>query len=181
MHTHYETLNQKIVARGRAFNVRNDTIRLPNGEVTEFNIVDHADSVTVVPVDADGGLWFVRQYRVPAAQSLLELPAGVLEPGEDAASGAQRELREEIGMAAAQLIQLSSFYLAAGYCTEYMTIFLALELSPSPLPQDADEFLTLEKYTLAQALQKMANGDLPDAKTQLALLLTAQYLNKQGD
>lgn len=181
MHTDYEILSRQIVARGRAFNVRKDTIRLPNGEVTEFNIVDHADSVTVVPLDKDGGMWFVRQYRVPAAQSLLELPAGVLEPGEDTASGAQRELREEIGMAAARLIELSSFYLAAGYCTEYMTIFLALDLYPSPLPQDADEFLTLEKYTLAQALEKMANGDLPDAKTQLALLLTVQYMNRQGN
>jgi len=159
------------IFRGRALNIRLDTVRLPNGKSTKLEIIDHVGSVVLVPVDESGGVWFVRQYRHATGSELLELPAGTLEPGEQPAECASRELREEIGMAAREVRPIGAFYLAPGYSTEYMHVFLARGLSLDPLPADEDEILQPELYSM-QAVQKMAReGLFQDAKTITALAL----------
>jgi ADP-ribose pyrophosphatase len=156
---------------GRVLKIRVDTIRLDDGREATLEILEHAGSVVMVPVDADGGIWFVRQYRHAAGREILELPAGSLDPGEDPEEAAGRELREEIGRRADRLTRLGAFYLAPGYATEYMTAFLAEDLHPDPLPGDVDEVLTLEKLAPGKAAEMLAGAEFEDAKTIAALSL----------
>ncbi len=107
---------------------------------------------------------------------MLELPAGTLEPDEAPEVCAAREVREETGMAAASLKEIGAFYLAPGYSTEYMHVFLATGLSHDPLEADADEFLSVETLSVAEALKLAESGQLPDAKSLAALLLARSYL-----
>jgi len=165
----FETLHSATVYNGRAFDVRRDQVRLPDGQVAHLDIIEHVGAVTILPLDEQGQVWFVRQYRHAARQRLLELPAGTLEPGEPPEVCASREIREEIGMSAGQLRKLGEFFLAPGYSTEYMHIFLATNLRPDPLPGDADEFLSVEKVPLEQALAMARSGELHDAKSLAAL------------
>ena len=166
------------IYNGRVFDLRQDQVRLPNGRVTHLDIVEHPGAVVMVPVDAQGNLWFVRQYRHAAGKWLLELPAGTLEEGEDIESCAHRELREEIGMAAGKVQKIGEFYIAPGYSTEFLHIYLASDLSPAPLPGDDDEFIQVESLTIDQAYALAGQGSIPDAKTLAALFLARPYLGQ---
>lgn len=172
----FELLRSLPGYRGRAFGVRRDEVRLPDGRVTWFDIVEHSGAITIVPVDDQGQVWFVRQYRHATGIELLELPAGTLKEGEDPQLAAQRELREEIGMQADSLQLIGEFYLAPGYSTEYMYIYLATGLSPAPLAQDDDEFLAPEAYPLRDLHDLMSSGAVRDAKTLLGLHLALHHL-----
>ena len=164
------------VFSGRAFSIRRDTVQLPDSHTTTLDIVEHVGSVIILPLDEDGNLVFVRQYRHAAGLELLELPAGTLNAGEDPLTCASREIREETGLAARKLEHLGGFYLAPGYSTEYMHVYLATELQPDPLEADADEFLTVERIPLARALEMAKKGELPDAKSLAALYLAIPRL-----
>lgn len=172
----FERLQSEIIYPGRAFTIRRDRVRLPDGRTTNLDIVEHVGSVVILPVDEEGRLLFVRQYRHAAGLDLLELPAGTLNGDEAPEACARREVREETGMAAGQLEPLGGFYLAPGYSTEYMHVFLATDLYPAPLAADADEFLSVEKVPLAEALKLPARGLLPDAKSLAALFLVRERL-----
>jgi ADP-ribose pyrophosphatase len=165
---------------GRALTVRVDRIRLEDGREAELEILEHAGSVVMVPVDDDGGIWFVRQYRHAAGREILELPAGSLNPGEDPAASAGRELREEIGMRAGRLTAIGGFFLAPGYSSEYMHVFLAEGLCPDSLPGDEDEVLTPEKLPQAKVREKLDAGDLEDAKSVAALEMAFRRLPNPG-
>jgi ADP-ribose pyrophosphatase len=172
----FELLKSEIIYPGRAFTIRRDTLRLPDGHETRFDIVEHPGSVVILPVDEHGNLLFVRQYRHAAGLDLLELPAGTLDEGEAPEVCASREVREETGMAAEKLEHLGGFYLAPGYATEYMHIYLATGLRPDPLEADADEFLIVEVVPLGLALEMARRGEIPDAKSLAALLLAQSHL-----
>jgi ADP-ribose pyrophosphatase len=163
---------------GRAFSVRRDRVSLPEDQSTDLDIVEHRGAVVIVPVDADGNIWFVRQYRHPARVELLELPAGTLEQNEAPDECAAREIREEIGMAAGKLEEIGSFFLAPGYSTEYMYAFLAQGLTVSPLEGDADEFLAPEPVSLERTFEMVEEGSFQDAKTLAALHLARHILIK---
>jgi ADP-ribose pyrophosphatase len=104
------------------------------------------------------------------------LPAGTLEPDEDPLVCAQREVREETGMAAGQIKEIGGFYLAPGYSTEFMRVYLATALTHNPLEADADEFLSVEVMPIPEAIAKAGRGEFPDAKTLAALLLAKPHL-----
>ncbi len=167
-------LKTEIAYRGRAFTVRVDEIEIGPGRSARLDIIEHTGAVTMLPLDADGQLWFIRQYRHSVGEVILELPAGTLEPGEDPAAGAARELQEEIGQQAGVLEPLASFWLAPGYSTELMHLYLATGLSPSRLEQDEDEMIAVEKLKPAQALALAARGELRDSKSLVALYLAAR-------
>ncbi len=172
----FETLQRETVYQGKAFKVHCDKVRLPDGQTARIDVVEHVGAVTILPLDDQGRIWFVRQYRHPAAQQLLELPAGTLEPGEPPEACALREIREETGQAAGDMRKLGEFFLAPGYSTEYMHVFLATELRPDPLPGDSDEFLSVETRSIAEVLQMIDRGEIQDGKTLAALMLARCWL-----
>ncbi len=171
----FDLLHSETIYQGRAFTIRRDLLRTPSGAETRFDIIEHHGSVILIPLDEAGNLIFVRQYRHAAGIDLLELPAGTLETGENPADCARRELREETGMNAREITPLGSFYLAPGYSTELMFVYLAKGLFPDPLDADEDEFLQNENIPAARALEMALSGELPDAKTLAALLLARSH------
>ncbi len=174
----YQYLGRKTRYEAHAFNVSQMHVRLPDGREREYDLVEHPDSVTIVPVDDAGNIYFVSQHRVGAGGLLLELPAGVVEDGESPLICARREIREEIGKAAGAVIELGGFYLAPGYANEYMTVFLGKDLSDSPLAPDADEFLNVVVMPVAEAFRRAAAGEMHDSKTLASLLLAQDHLIK---
>jgi 8-oxo-dGTP pyrophosphatase MutT (NUDIX family) len=174
----FELLKSEPLFQGRAFKIRRDFLKTPDGQETKLDIVEHGGSVVIVPVDADGNMLFVRQYRHAAGTDLLELPAGTRNGDEPHAECAAREIREETGMAADSLVYIGDFYLAPGYSTEFMAVFLATDLRPDPLEADADEFLEVEKMPVAEAIQMAERGEMPDAKSLAALFLARPCLQE---
>ena len=175
----FEILQRAVRYQGRAFNVEDVTVRLPDGGQAVYNLVEHTGSVSIVPLDDEGNLLFVRQFRLGVMDELLELPAGTKPAGEDPLDCASREVREETGMAAGEMILLGDFYLAPGYSSERMFVYLARDLRYDPLEHDADEFLQLVKIPVAEAYALALRGELRDSKS-LASLLLALPLLKAG-
>ena len=161
---------------GQVFDVAKVHLRLPNGRVPAYDLVEHGDSVTILPVDAQGNIYFVRQYRVGAEKPLLELPAGVLDPDEAPLTAAKREIREEIGLGADEMRALGGFYLAPGYTDEFMTVFLATGLYDAPLEPDEDEFLDVQTLPKTTVYRMAYDGEFQDGKTLAALLLAQPSL-----
>ena len=172
----FETLKQETIYHGHAFNVRRDEVRLPNQRTTQLDIIEHVGAVTILPLDDEGRILFVRQYRHAAGRELLELPAGTLHAGEPAETCALREIREETGYAAGKMIKLGEFFLAPGYSTEYMVVFLATQLKHDPLPGDLDEFITVQPIAIEQAYSMALRGEVLDGKSLAGLLLARAYL-----
>jgi len=177
----FELLKSETLLQGRAFKIRRDHLKTPDGRETKFEIIEHGGSVVIVPVDADGNLLFVRQYRHAASADLLELPAGTRDGDEPFEDCAAREIREETGMEAGKLQKVGEFYLAPGYSTEFMGVFLATDLKLNPLEADDDEFLSVEKMSVKDAFEMAARGEMPDAKSLAALLLAKPYLENYLD
>lgn len=163
---------------GHAFNVEQVQVLLPDGHEHIYDLVKHNDSVTIVPLDDDGRIVFVRQYRLGAEKMLLELPAGNTEPGEDPLECARREVREETGQAAKDMTLLGDFYLAPGYSNEHMFIYLATSLYSSPLDGDADEFIATEAIPVKAVFDLIGRNELNDSKSLAALLLAQPFLSK---
>jgi ADP-ribose pyrophosphatase len=173
----FEFLRSETLLKGRAFLIRRDTLKTPDGRETKFDIIEHGGSVIIVPLDKDGNLLFVRQYRHAAGKDLLELPAGTLEAGEDPGVCAAREIREETGFAADKIEKIGAFYLAPGYSTEFMHVYLAQELRHDPLEADDDEFLSVELIPFREAIEMAERGEMPDAKSLAALLLARSHIS----
>jgi ADP-ribose pyrophosphatase len=173
----FKTLKSEIVYEGKAFNVRREQLLLPDEKTTWFDLVVHPGAVTLIPIDSQGRVLLVRQYRHAVGKELLELPAGTLEAGEDPDVCAAREVREETGMSAGKIIKIGEFYLVPGYSTEYMYIYIASELQADPLPGDDDEFITVEAYPLNELPDLISKGVLQDAKSLAALSLAQPYLD----
>jgi ADP-ribose pyrophosphatase len=166
-----EVLDSRPVFRGKVFTVRQDRIRLASGKEAQLEVIDHPGSVTVIPSDGRGGIWFVRQYRHAAKSEILELPAGTLNPGEEPLACARRECREEVGLAPGRLTLLGECWLVPGYATEYMYFYLAEDLTKAPLAPDEDEELQALRLTREEASALAARGEIRDAKTMVGLFL----------
>ena len=172
----FQELGRETKFQGHAFDVSVVHFRLPNGRERQYDLVEHGDSISILPVDEKGQIYFVSQHRIGASSTLLELPAGVLDADEMPLEAAQRELREEIGMAASVIKELGGFFLAPGYTDEYMTVFLALDLYHAPLVPDEDEFLNVVIMPAANAYQKAFSGEIQDGKSLAAMLLAMPFL-----
>ena len=169
-----ELVRSERVYAGAILSVRRDTVRVhKEGASVDAirEVVDHPAAVTVVPVDADGNVLLVRQYRWAAQAPLLEAPAGRLEPGEAPAAGAVRELREETVHTAGAMTPLGGFWIAPGYSTEYMHVYLAKDLRADPLPADEDEDIAVERVAWDDLPRLVGGGVVQDGKSVAALQL----------
>ena len=170
-------INEREIAyTGKAFKVEKVHVTLPDGRKGTYDLVAHVDSVTILPIDQQGFIHFVKQYRIGAEQVLLELPAGTLNPGEDPLECARREIREETGMGSDDFILLGDMYLAPGYDTEHMYLYLARGLFPSEAPGDDDEFIQAEKIAVKKAYEMAAANQINDSKSLATLLLARPFL-----
>ena len=151
-------------------NVRLDKLRFPSSSERENTVVEHPGGVTLVALDDEDRLLFVRQYRHATGGWLLELPAGTLDAGEAPETCVARELQEETGYRPQRIERLGGFYTAPGFLTEYLHVFLCTGLVESQLQGD-EATIHLERFTVEDALRKIAAGDIEDAKTGAALLM----------
>ena len=158
-------LDSQHVYRGRAIHVRVDSVVKPNDTKTTREVVEHVDCVVILPVDSQGNILLVRQYRHAVDKELLELPAGSIDPGETPEEAAIRELREETGYKPGKLEKLGGFYAAPGYCTEYLHFFRATELQKSPLMAEDTEEIEVLPTSRADFTGLVASGQICDAKT----------------
>lgn len=168
-----ERVRSEEIYRGRVVALRKDTVRTAEGKELQREVVAHPGAVVVL-AEEGGDLLFVRQYRYAADAELLELVAGTLEPGEDPADTAARELQEEAGFKAGRITKLAEFYSAPGFCSELLHLYLAEELAPSRLPGDEDEEIEVVRVRPDEAVQMALAGQLRDAKTLAGVLLYAQ-------
>ncbi len=158
-------IDRKEVYRGRKLTVRCDTLLKDDGSTKTWDIVVRPDAAVIIPVTEQGEILFVKQWRRAVERRLIELPAGVLEKGEQGAACAQRELQEETGYRAEKIILLGGFYSTPGFCTEYLHLFVALGLTADPLEADEDEAIDLLVLPLSKAEEMIETGEICDAKT----------------
>jgi ADP-ribose pyrophosphatase len=163
-------LSSKEVFRGRAVNLRIDTIEKKSGQVTTREIVEHQDCIAIVVVDGADNIVMVKQFRTPVNRVLLEIPAGGVEDGEDPEDCVRRELQEETGYLPGKIERLGGFYAAPGYCSEYLHVFLATDLSESRLiAEDTDE-IEVVRIPVPEVLKMIDSGEICDAKSIAGLL-----------
>ena len=166
-----ERISSREIYDGRIIKVRVDDILMRNGGRSTREVVEHANAVVIAPVDAEGNVLLVRQYRYAAGRSLLEAPAGIIEDGESPDDCAQRELAEEIGFASRNLRALGGFWSSPGFCSEFMYAYLAKDLVPYRLQADDDEDIQVERLPLSRIPQLIRLGEIQDAKSIAVLLM----------
>ena len=165
---------------GRIINLDVDTVRFPDGSTGELEMIRHPGASAVVPFVSDPAgddpqLLLIRQYRYAADGFLYEIPAGRLEPGEDPAACARRELQEETGCVAERVERLFTMYTTPGFTDEKIHLFMAVGLTAGAVEHEADEFITVETVALSRALAMVERGEIQDAKTALGLLYAAGF------
>lgn len=171
-------LSSTYVYGGRILNLRVDDILMPGGKQAKREVVEHKNAVAILPLDENGKLLFVSQYRYPVTAELLEIPAGLVEEGEDPKTTASRELQEECGYKPEYIEKIFDFYCSPGFSTELLTVYFAKDLKESKLPQDDDELIEVVRLTLSEAEEKIAKGEIIDAKTIAAIYWYGRQLVK---
>jgi ADP-ribose pyrophosphatase len=172
----FEILETEEVYHGRKIVVERRLVRYSSGREQDYGMVHHPGAVTIVPVDQEGWIWLIDQYRLVIGKMILELPAGTLEHNETPEVCALREMREEIGFAADSLKKIGEFYSSPGYSDEYLHVFLATGLREDPLELDVGEFIQVKKYPAEDVYQMVAQGKIRDGKTLAALALARPFI-----
>ncbi len=171
----YSVVNSKKIYSGPIYDVVQDEITLPNGKTTFRDTIEHNGAAAIIPIDDNGDIIFVRQYRHACRSMILEIPAGKLEKDEDPALCASRELEEEIGFKSNNIKLLFNTYIAVGYSTELISIYLATNLIKTNQNLDEDEFVEIETYSLSEALSMIKDGLIVDSKTIAGILYYKEF------
>ncbi|GEK34451.1 NUDIX domain-containing protein [Kurthia sibirica] len=173
-----KTLSSKGIYKGRIINVKIDEVQLPNGKTSTRELVEHPGAVGIIPITADNKLIVVEQYRKPLERSIVEIPAGKLEPGELPEVTAVRELEEETGFGANRFTYLQTIATSPGFANEVIHLYIAQDLYDieEPASLDEDEFVELMAITLEEAEEMIADGRIFDAKTVIAVMWMRQNL-----
>ncbi len=166
--------NREIFYKGKILTFYRDSVAQADGTIQNYEIVHHPGAVTMIPIDLDGNIHFVKQWRRAADKILIELPAGTLEMGERIEDCVQRELQEEIGYKSNQIIPFGGCYTAPGFCTEYLYMYLALDLEQSALIGDDTSEIDQLIISPEKAVKLIEKGDIEDAKTIAGIF---RYLN----
>ena len=172
-----EAVSSEEIYKGKIVHLFCDTVRLPNGKEATREVIRHVGAAAVVPLTDEGNVILVRQYRYPFAQVMLEIPAGKLDIGEDPIDCAKRELIEETGYDAKELVYLGAFYPSVAMLNEVIHLFLAKNMTLCETNLDEDEFLHVEQRPLGEVVEQVMRGEIPDGKTQTAILKAYYLLN----
>ena len=173
-----KTVESKEIFNGRVINVSVDKILLPNGKEASREVVDHPGGVCIAALTPENELMFVKQFRYPYKEVVLELPAGKLEPGQSPLENGIRELKEEVGACAKSYVSLGSLYPSPGYCAEIIHMFFCRIDNIGETNPDEDEFLDIIKIPIKEAVKMVLNNNIPDAKSQAAILKTYMLLEE---
>jgi ADP-ribose pyrophosphatase len=174
-----KTLESRLVHDGKVVRLSVDRVELPNGSVTELEVIRHQGAAAAVPLTADGEVLLVRQYRYATGGWLLEVPAGKLDPGEGPEICARREIEEEVGQRPGRLDALGWIWTTPGFTDEKIWLYLARDLSEGRQDLDSDEVLMTEKVPLVEAVEKVHRGEICDGKSVCALLRAADFLDAE--
>lgn len=172
-------IDGEVKYSGIIVKVRLDHAELENGKVVRREVVEHPGGVGILPIDDEGNCYMVRQFRYPFSRQLLEIPAGKLENGEEPLTCAVRELSEETGLEADELVELGACYTSPGFSSEVLHLYLARGLHAGKAHLDEDEFLNVEKHSLEELLEMADRRELPDAKTVIAILKADRLLRNE--
>ncbi len=170
-----KTLSSRLIYEGREVKLRIDTVKMPSGRETTHEIVEHSDCVAIVAIDADDNVLLVKQFRQAVGKELLEIPAGGIEVGEDPAATVRREMREETGCLPRKVERFGGFYSSPGYGTEYLHLYLATDLVPSPLSAEDTESIELVRVPISQIPSLITSEGICDAKSIAGLLILLEY------
>ena len=172
-----EIRKRQQIYDGRVVKLGVERERLPNGKTAELEIIRHQGAAAVVPLDSEGNVHLVRQYRHAVGDWILEVPAGKLDPGEPPEECARRETEEEVGMVPGRLEPLGPIWTTPGFTDERIWLYLARELEPGRQSLEDDEALEIEKMPLAEAIALVDRGEISDSKSVIALLKAERLLS----
>jgi ADP-ribose pyrophosphatase len=161
-------------------NVRVDSVKLPCGRIARREVAEHQPAVAVLAENENEEALLIRQYRYAAGEALIELPAGIAEPGEEFADAAIRELREETGWKPSRVERVAEFFTSPGFSNELLTLFYATDLTRDSLPQDDDELILARFASRPEIERLMERGCVKDGKTLFALYWWLNELNKRS-
>ncbi len=161
-------IDTKYYYKGHIGNLRVDMVRFPSGNVRPREILEHKPCVAILPVTDEGRIVLIKQYRHAVDEEIFEIPAGIIEEGEEPRASACRELREETGFMPGKLEEIAAIYTTPGFCDEKIYVYIATELSVSPLQQDDDEFIRTYDYSVEELEKMIAEKKITDGKTLLA-------------
>ncbi len=176
----YERIGRKLIHKGKIVDFYEDTMKLPDGRTAEWDFIMHKGAAAIVPVDKDGKIVMVRQYRNACERYTLEIPAGGLNPEEDRKVAAARELEEETGYKAENVKHLLDLYTTVAFCNELISIYYTEEIYPSKQHLDEDEFVEVERHSVEDLVQMILNGTIQDAKTIAAILAYKEVRNQES-
>lgn len=172
----YKRLKRELVAKGSIIEYYVDTMQIPNGNTAEWDFINHKGAAAIVPVDENGNLIMVRQYRNALERYTLEIPAGGLNPGEDMKTAATRELEEETGYRSEHVEHLVDINTTVAFCNEKIGIYYTTELISSRQHLDEDEFLSVERHSIPELEKMIFEGKITDSKTIVAVLAIKEKL-----
>ena len=179
MHLKEDTVRSELIFDGKVVKLYKDEAKLEDGSIVNRELIKHPGGVCVLPLDDEGNVYMVRQFRYPFQTQLIEIPAGKLEAGEDHRQCGLRELKEEAGAECGRFTYLGKLYPTVAYDSEIIHMYLAQELSFGEQKLDEDEFLDVFKVPFEKAVEMVMNGEILDSKTQLAILKAKILLEKQ--
>ena len=175
-----KTISSEIILKGIPFDIEQAHIKYSNNIETNRMTVLHPGAVALIVLDNEDRCLLINQYRYPTKEILLEIPAGTCEPNELPIETAAREIREETGYSAGNLVHIGGTWMAPGFCTEYIDYFVASTLSYNPLPQDQDEFISEPvKVTFDEMISLISSGKIKDAKSVVGLMLYQIYTSSK--
>jgi ADP-ribose pyrophosphatase len=173
--TEEKTLSSRSIFDGRAVKLRVDTVETADGRESTREIVEHIDCVVIAALDENDNILLVRQYRKAVEKELLEMPAGGIDPGEDAKTAVLREMQEETGYLPGKVERLGGFYSAPGYCTEYLYFYLVTELTPSRLYAEDTAGISVERVPVKEIPDLLASDRIEDAKSIAGLYIFLEH------